>query len=132
MPTQLPKALFLIRWSVVLFLLPWVIGKFTKPETTQAIFAKYYMIESLPLPVAYAIGVAWALALAAFAFGFKRTISYGAVMLFHGVGTLFTWKQLLPFMDQFNALFLAAIPTLGAMVALFLLREQDTIGTIGK
>jgi len=132
MPVQLPKALFLVRWSIVLFLLPWVISKFTKPEMTQSIFAKYYLVSELPEAVAYGVAVLWALALLAFAVGFKKTLSYGAVLLFHGVGTLLTWKQLLPFMEEFNILFLAAIPTLAAMAALFMLREHDTIGTIGK
>lgn len=120
----------ILRISIFLFLLPWGIEKFTKPEQTAKIFAHFYKIGDLPVPGSYAVGVLWVLLLIAFAIGFKKRLSYGLVVLFHGVGTLMTMPQLLPFLPTHNHLFLAAIPTLGAMIALYLLREHDTIWTV--
>jgi len=35
---NLPLGLLITRISIVLFLLPWVIGKFTQPESTIGLF----------------------------------------------------------------------------------------------
>jgi len=128
--TKLKLPLFILRISIALFLLPWVIEKFTKPEVTAKIFAGFYHIKNLPNEGAYAVGAVWVLLLLAFVTGFKKRISYGLVMLFHGLGTVFTIHKLLPFLESYNHLFLAAIPTLGAMTALYLLRDHDTLWTI--
>ncbi len=118
---------FILRGSIVLFLAPWVITKFTNLGQTKAIFAGYYHIKAMPDAGAYAVAVLWAVLLLAFAVGFKKRISYGLVMLFHGLGTLMTVPALLPFLDGYNQLFLAAIPALAAMIALYRLREHDTL-----
>ena len=74
----------------------------------------------------------WLLLLLAFVTGFKKRVSYGLVMLIHGLVTLSTWKQLMPWLETHNHLFLAAIPALGAMIALYLLRDHDTRFVLGK
>ena len=128
---KLSLALFIMRLSLALFLLPWVIEKFTKPETTAKIFAHFYHVKNLSVFASYGIGILWALLLCAFAVGYKKRISYGLVLLLHAVGTIFTWKQLLPFLDTHNHLFLASIPTLGALIALYMLRDHDVKWTFG-
>ncbi len=130
-PSKLPLSLLILRVSLALFLLPWVIEKFTKPETTAKIFAHFYHVKNLSHTMSYGIGIAWALLLLAFVLGFKKRISYGLVMVLHAVGTLFTWQTLMPFLDSYNHLFLAAIPTLGAMIALYMLRDHDVMWNIG-
>lgn len=134
MPKQLPVSLLIMRITIFLFLLPWVVDKFTEKgvDHTQRIFEHFYMIDGLPVAGSYAVGVLWALLLLAFVTGFKKRISYGLVMLFHGVGTVLTYDVLNPFSDNHNMLFLAAIPVLGAMIALYLLRDHDTKFVIGK
>lgn len=134
MPKQLPGSLLIMRITIALFLLPWVIDKFSKDgvEHTAKIFAHFYKIKGVSQTGSYAIGVFWALLLLAFVLGFKKRISYGLVMLFHGIGTLMTWNVLVPWSDKHNMLFLAAIPVLGAMIALYRLREHDTLFTVGK
>lgn len=127
-----PKALLILRITIALFLLPWIIEKFTQPEITAKIFKAFYFVDNLPLAGSYAVGALWLALWLAFITGFKKRISYGLVMLFHGVGTLTTWFKLLPWMESYNHLFLAAIPTLGAMIALYLLRGGDTLLTIDK
>jgi len=129
---NLPKGLFILRWSIVLFLIPWVLDKFTSPEHTAGVFKSFYFIKELPEMGSYIIGVFWALLLLAFALGIKKRISYGLVMLFHGVAVVTTIPRMIPYTENFVMLFLAAIPTLGGMILLYLMREHDTIGTIGK
>ncbi len=128
----LPKALFILRISIALFLLPWIIEKFTQPEVTAKIFAAFYFVDNLPVVASYAIGALWLVLWLAFIAGFKKQISYGLVMVLHGAGTLTTIPKLLPWLDSHNHLFLAAIPTLGAMVALYMLRNHDQLFTADK
>ena len=132
MPKNLPLSLFIMRITIALFLLPWVIDKFTVGgvEHTQRIFSHFYKFEGLTQTMSYGIGIFWAVLLLAFVTGFKKPISYGLVMIFHGMSTLVTVKNMIPGTESFRMLFLAAIPVLGAMIALFLLRQNDTIMTI--
>ncbi|PHR59323.1 MAG: hypothetical protein COA43_09315 [Robiginitomaculum sp.] len=122
---KIPVSLFILRISIALFLAPWVVEKFTQPETTAKIFAHFYRVNDLPVMGSYVIGVLWALLLLAFVTGFKKRISYGLVMVLHGCVVLATWKHLLPFLESYNHLFLASIPALGAMITLYALRDLD-------
>lgn len=126
---QTAKAMLVIRLSLILFLLPWVIEKFTKPEQTAKIFSHFYHID-LPIAGSYVVGVIWALLLIAFAAGFKKNISYGLVLILHGLTTIFTIPQMLPFLPTYNHLFVAAIPVLGGLIALYMLRYHDSIWTL--
>ncbi len=132
--SQLAKALLILRLTIVFFMVPWVIDKFTVSgvEHTAKIFERFYKISGITEAASYGIGVFWALLLLAFLLGFKKRISYGLVMLFHGIGTIMTWDVLLPWMENHNMLFLAAVPTLGAMIALYILRDYDTIWALDK
>lgn len=129
---NLSKGLFILRISIVLFLVPWVLEKFTKPEQTAKIFSHFYHVDDLPVAGSYAVGVAWVLLLLAFAFGIKKRISYGLVTLFHGLATIFSIHYMLPFLESYNHLFLAALPTLAGMILLYMMRDRDTIGTVGR
>ena len=128
MPKHLPTSLLILRVTIFLFLAPWVADKFTASgvEHTKKIFEHIYKIGGVSTNISYAIGVFWALLLVAFVTGFKKRFSYGLVMLLHGFGTVMTWSYLLPWHENYEMLFLAAIPTLGAMIALYLLRDHDT------
>ena len=129
---NLPIGLLITRISIVLFLLPWVIPKFTNPEMTIGLFSKYYLVSALPEAAAYGVAAIWGIVLFMFAFGIKKRISYGLVALFHGAATFFTIPRMIPGSENFTILFLASIPTLAAMIVLYLMRDHDTIGTIGK
>jgi hypothetical protein len=67
----------------------------------------------------------------AFVAGFARFWTYGAVLLMHLVSTLSTYGRLFnPWGPGAQLLFWAAIPILAAILALFLLREQDRLLSI--
>ena len=129
---SLKLPLFIIRLTLTVFFAVWAIEKFIKPDTTAAIWKAFYLVESLPLEASYAIGAIQSLAVIAFFFGIARFWSYGFLMLIHGVGTVLAYKPLLAPYDGINHLFYAAIPVLGALIALFILRKEDTLLTIGR
>ncbi|NWG45256.1 MAG: DoxX protein [Alphaproteobacteria bacterium] len=129
---KLPIALAIIRYSVFAFFAVWVVEKFVKPESTVAIWKIFYFTENLPLEASYGIGVVQAVILIGFVLGLARTWTYGLLTLMHALSTLSTYEPLLDPYTRVNHLFWAAVPTLGAMIALFLLREADTIGTLRR
>lgn len=128
--TSLPNLrlpLFITRILIAYFLSPWVLMRFTSPEAAKGIAGKYYQVSNLPDIANTAIGVLWVVLLVAFVIGFKKRISYGLVALFHGIGTAFTIPYLIPGMENFAIIFLAALPTFCAMVLLYILRDHDTL-----
>ncbi|GAA4853247.1 hypothetical protein [Luteimonas vadosa] len=129
---RLPLSLLAIRWTMVVFLLPWVADKFVRPEHAIAVLEGFYGLSGSGAPLVFGLGVAQAVLLALFAFGVARTWSYGLVLAMHAVTTLVSWKQYLDPYTGANLLFFAAWPALGACLALFLLREHDTLGTVGR
>ena len=75
----------------------------------------------------YVIGGMEIIILLLFLAGYKKKYTYGAVLLFHAVSTLSSFKQYLAPFDGPNLLFFAAWPMLAACFALFLLRDGDTL-----
>jgi hypothetical protein len=57
----------------------------------------------------------------------QKRYTYGLVLVFHGVSTLSSWKQ---YILEPNLLFFAAWPMLAACIALYLLRDLDTLFTV--
>jgi len=126
----LPLALLILRAGLGVFLLLWSIDKIVAPESTAEIFSFFYGID-LAVSLAPTVGVLEAVLSLAFLAGIWKTWTYGAATAIHAVSTLSTWKQLAnPFGE--NHLFIAAIPVLAAFVALFLLRREDTLLTLGR
>lgn len=118
--------LFLTRLSIFLFMLPWQLMRFTKPEAINNISSKYYKF-SMPEIGSTITGVLMIALLIAFLVGFKKKISYLLVLILHGVGTVMTIPNLIPGLEGYNQLFLAAIPAVAAMLLLFCLRDEDTM-----
>jgi len=129
--SNLKTALFILRLSITIFFAVWAMEKFIKPETTVAIWEAFYHVNALPLAAPYAIGAVQGAAVLCFFLGIMKFWSYGLLMVMHGAGTIFTYERLINPYTGSNHLFVAAIPVLGALVALFLLRRQDTLFTIG-
>ena len=126
---QLKIGLFLIRLSTGIFFLIWSVEKLIFPEVTQKIFSRFYMMEISPT-IAYGIGIIQTLVVLAFVAGFFKIWTYGAILGMHAVSTLSTYKELLNPYEPPNHLFWAAVPLLAALIALFLLRKEDTLLTV--
>jgi len=127
----LKPALFITRILIFLFLLPWQTLRFTNHDGAAGIANRYYKISTLPPAIGLAIGVFMMVLLLAFVTGFKKTYSYGLVFLLHAAGTIMTIGILLPPYPSPQRLFLAAMPTAGAMLLLWVLRKEDTLLSFG-
>jgi putative oxidoreductase len=122
---QLQLSLLLLRISIFLVMFMWTIQKFVDPEHAIKIYEGFYYIAGLESIVMYAIGVVEVVILLLFLAGYKKKYTYGAVLIFHAISTLSSFKQYLTPFEGAHLLFFAAWPMLAACVALFLLRDQD-------
>lgn len=120
-----------IRYSVAAFFAVWAIEKFVKPDVTGRIWSHFYKIEGIGTYASYGIGAFQLAIIGLFALGLFRTWTYGALFLMHAVSTLSTWEHLIDPYGK-NHLFWAGVPTLAAMAALWLMRKDDSLATLGN
>ncbi|MCA1767143.1 MAG: hypothetical protein LC639_02785 [Idiomarina sp.] len=121
---KLPWALLALRVGIFIVMFVWALDKFVNPGHTAAIFEGFYGISGLSATIATVLGAVQVLLCLAFLLGLWKTITYGIILVLHGVSTLSSFPQ---YLDAFNnLLFFAAWPMLAACIALFLLRDYDT------
>ena len=125
--TRLAVSLLLLRLGVAIVMIMWTLDKFLDPDHAAAVWGKFYMIEGLQSTAIYAIGAAQAVVVVAFTIGLFKRWSYGIVTLLHAVSTLSSYERYFNPWEVPNLLFFAAWPMLAACVALYLLRDDDTI-----
>ena len=132
-PKNLPLSLLLLRLGVFIVMIMWTIDKFINPGHAAAVADKFYgMPADLGTTLFYVIGALQLALVLAFVAGFKKRFSYGAIMLMHGVSTLSSFAIYLDPWGSSNLLFFAAWPMLAACVALYLLRDYDSMLTIDR
>lgn len=125
---RLRLALLSLRWSVFLVMLMWTLDKFANPVHAANVYEKFYLIGGLDSWVFYVIGVLEMLLLAGFVMGVNKRLTYGLVLLFHGISTLSSFPK---YLDPFGSLlFFAAWPMLAACLTLYMLRDHDTLMTL--
>jgi len=129
--TTLEVSLLIMRLTFAAFILVWAVDKVIDPAHAQKVFSYYYFTDLPPAPF-MVIGLVQIAIIAAFAIGFLRFWSYGAVLLMHAVSTASTFDKLIAPWDAGprGLLFWAAVPTLGAIIALFLLRDRDRLASV--
>jgi putative oxidoreductase len=121
----LSRALLVLRITLGLFLLQWGIEKFVVPQNTVAIWSYFYGLNVSPI-LGYLFGAAEIAIAGCLFLGLFRTAAYGAALGLHTISMLVSWRQLFdPWGDPANHLFIAGVPVLGALIALFLLRHWD-------
>jgi hypothetical protein len=124
---RLRISLLVLRLSVFLVMFIWTLDKLLRPEHMASVFERYYGISGLGSIAAYVIGGAELLLIIAFLAGLWKRWTYGAVLLLHAVSTFASFgKYVAPF-EPHNLLFFAAWPMLAACIALYLLRDSDTL-----
>jgi len=128
----LSRALLALRITLGIFLLQWGVEKFVVPQNTTAIWGYFYGLN-VSQGVGYVFGVVEIAIAACLFLGLFRTVAYGAAMVLHTVTVVVSWRQLLnPWADDISHLFIASLPVLGALIALFLLRHWDRGIFLGK
>lgn len=123
-------ALLLLRIGVFIVMSMWSLDKLIQPGHAAAVFESFYFISGIGTEILMVIGLAQLAIEITFLLGLWKFWTYGFVLITHTVSTLSSWKQ---YLDPFNnMLFLAAIPMLAACIALFLLRKEDRMLTLGQ
>ena len=123
--TRIALSLLLLRIGIFIVMAIWTLDKFVRPEHAAAVFEHFYGLEGLGTTLVYGLAVAEALLLMAFVVGLMPRLTYGSVLLLHGVSTLSAYQQYLHPFENNNLLFFAAWPMMAACITLYLLRELD-------
>jgi len=127
---KLELSLFLIRITVFLVMLMWTMDKFLNPSHIIAISKKFYFIDGLNNSIAYGIASLEMILIIGFLLGIAKRWSYGLVLVLHAASTFSTYKQYFTPYEGTHLLFFTSWPMLAACVALYLLREKDTLMTV--
>lgn len=124
-------SLLLIRVSVAAFFIVWSIGKIVAPGISQAVAESYYS-SSISSTFSLFVGILQSIIVLLFLAGVLKTWTYGALLGMHATSILVSVNKLFNPYSAPNYLFWAAIPTLAALITLFLLRERDQLLTLGQ
>jgi len=126
--SKVSTALLALRVSVFAVLLVWTLDKLVNPGHAGHVYKHFYFIGGLGPAAFTVIGLLELVLCAAFLVGYRKRLTYGLVLLFHGISTLSSYAQ---YADPFNSLlFFAAWPMLAACFALYYLRDLDTKWTL--
>jgi hypothetical protein len=125
-------ALFAMRIGLAILFLVWALDKLVNVEHAKAVFAGFYgqNAETMSSALPYALGAVQLILVLAFIAGAFKTITYGALLLMHIATCVVSFKM---HMDPFavpHILFWANWPILGALIALFLLRDRDRMFSV--
>jgi len=122
---KLSLSLLIIRLSIAAFFGVWTSLKFYRPEWFENVFQNIYGLDFATRDLSSLVGFAQAAIVVLFLVGLWRTLSYGALVLMQGAGVIGSIPSLLDFTSYPNNLMWAAVPALGAAIALFILRNED-------
>ena len=128
---RLQVGLLGLRLGVFIVMLAWTIDKFVNPTHSSSVYAHFYGISIGHTPL-YILGALELILLMAFVLGIRRRLSYGLVLILHGVSTLSSWPQYINPFEGSNLLFFAAWPMLAASAMLYSLRDQDRLLSIRR
>lgn len=130
--TELRWSLFLMRVAVFLVMLMWTLDKFINPGHAAKVFEKFYFIAGLESTFLAVLAILELVILIGFLLGIYKRFCYGAVLVFHAVSTLLSYRQYLSPFDGPHLLFFAAWPMLAGCLLLYLLRDDDVLFNFGK
>lgn len=120
-----------MRLSVFVVLLVWTLDKLFNPAHGSRVIDSFFGIAGVGEPLVVMLGGLEMVLILIFVTGSFKRLSYGAVLVIHGISTLVTLPVM--FEDPFgNLLFFAALPMLASCFALYRLRDEDTLMTLGS
>ncbi len=126
---RIEVALLIIRITAAIFLGLWATLKFHHPEWQRNIFEGAYNISFFTVTdnLSYFLGSVQIIVVLAFVSGFMRTWSYGLMLLMSAAGVLGSLGSFAAYYNYPKNLMLTSVPTLGALIALFILRDLDNL-----
>ncbi|MDP3589294.1 MAG: hypothetical protein Q8R54_02010 [Methylobacter sp.] len=122
---KLELSLVLLRLSVFLVMFMWTLDKFVNPDHAAKVYETFYFLSGLGHELMYTLATVELIVLLFFVCGLYKKYSYGAVLIFHAVSTLSSFKHYLSPYEAGHLLFFTAWPMLAACIALFLFKDQD-------
>ncbi|MEO1375842.1 MAG: GAF domain-containing protein, partial [Cyanobacteria bacterium J06635_10] len=123
---QLEIGLFVMRLSMSIFFLALIIQKLIATQGTKGIFEGFYSFASYPLLFIGAVSIV------AFFLGLYKKFSYGALLGIQLVLIASMYNGMLNPDEATYILFWGSIPLLGALIGLFLLRDNDNFLTFDR
>lgn len=123
---RIEVALLIIRITAAIFLGLWATLKFHHPEWQRNIFEGAYNISFFTITdnLSYFLGTVQIIIVLAFVSG---TWTYGLMMLMSAAGVIGSLGSFMVYYNYPKNLMLTSIPTLGALIALFILRDMDNL-----
>ncbi len=122
---RLEIGLFVMRLSMSIFFLALMIQKLVAAQATPEIF-------EIPIAASYPLLFFGAALIIIFLSGLYKTYSYGALLGIQLVLVASMYKEMLDPINPSYILFWASIPLTAALIALFLLRDNDDFWTLDK
>lgn len=120
----------MLRLGLSIFLLMSALDKIIAPEFAQRFFSDVFSLN-LSFSVVMLIGSCQLVLSLLFMLGFSKRVTYGFGAVYQIFATAAHYRQLAaPF--EGNLLYVSAIPILFAFIALFLMRDLDTLWTLAK
>lgn len=127
---RLQISLLSLRIGVFIVMFVWALDKFVNPAHSAGIFEAFYGIGGISHALVYLMGGLQIMLVLLFLAGVLKTWTYGLILVLHAASTFSSYSH---YLDAFNnLLFFAAWPMLAACLALFLLREADTLLSVNK
>ena len=123
---RLALSLAILRLSTGVFFLVWALQKLLAPEMARRVFETFYF-SSPSDEMLLTTGILQTLIVLAFMAGLFRFWTYGALLVMHTISVFSTIPRLIDPLTSPNLLFWAAVPVLGLLIVLFLLRDRDTL-----
>jgi putative oxidoreductase len=127
-------ALLILRVTLGVFLLFWSSMKVVQPGHANGIASHFYGMSLSPA-LSILLGVLETLLSLLIIAGAWKRYSYGTGLIVHGISTVASWRMyFIPFppYPHPNDLFVAAIPVLGAFIALYALRDRDVLWAVQR
>lgn len=128
---KLSISLLIMRLSIAAFFGVWTSLKFFRPEWFENVFQNLYGLEFVSRDLAWIVGTVQVLVVVAFALGAWRGVSYAILGLMQAAGVLGSMPNLMNYTQYPNNLMWAAVPALGSVVALYILRNYDYFSVDG-
>ncbi|MGD1909607.1 MAG: ATP-binding protein [Rivularia sp. (in: cyanobacteria)] len=128
---QLEIGLFIMRLSMSIFFLALIIQKLIAAQGAESIFEGFYSFE-IPITASYPLLFVGAVSIVAFFLGLYKTFSYGALLGMQLVLVASIYNGMLNTDEPTYILFWGSIPLLGALIGLFLLRDNDNFLTFDR
>ena len=119
---KLKLSLFVLRISIFVVMLMWVINMLLNPQSTVA----FNSLSGLPDSTVYVVGTIELILVGGFLLGIFKTTTYGAVLLIQAISVFSLIDRFFKPFAGTNLLLFASLPMLAACLMLFFLRKKDT------